>query len=106
MQPVLTKEDYRIIMDNLKGGLDKHRCSRQEAEALVAELKRAKLVPTSRIDPSTRMVHCFIRTTAPFLKDSSPGNFKFPLSPNPHAMVVLATFRQSGIPNSSATPWL
>ena len=51
MQPVLTKEDYRIIMDNLNGGLDKHRCNRQEPEALVTELKRAKLVPTTRIDP-------------------------------------------------------
>lgn len=52
MQPVLSKEDYRVIMDNLNGGMDKHRCSRQEAEALVGELKRAKLVSTKRIDPS------------------------------------------------------
>ena len=60
IQPVLTKEDYRIIMDNLNGGLDKHRCSRQEAEALVAELKRAKLVSTSRIDPSIVRLNSFV----------------------------------------------
>ncbi|HEY0731891.1 MAG TPA: GreA/GreB family elongation factor [Chitinophagaceae bacterium] len=60
MQPVLTKEDYRIIMDNLNGGMDKHRCSRQEAEALVGELKRAKLVPTSKIDPNVVRLNSFV----------------------------------------------
>src|SRR5688500_15021526 len=43
-QLVLTKEDYEIIMANLRGGVTKITFNRQDAEELEAELKGARLV--------------------------------------------------------------
>ena len=44
---VLAKEDYDIIMSNLRGSFSKFTFNRQEAEELEAELKKAKLVKSS-----------------------------------------------------------
>ena len=41
---LLAKEDYAIIMENLRSGISKITFNRHEAEELEAELKKAKLV--------------------------------------------------------------
>lgn len=51
-KPILTQEDYLVIMNNLNSGLEKYRSSQIEAEQLIAELKSAKIVASHKIDAS------------------------------------------------------
>lgn len=49
VQLVLTKNDYEIIMMNLKGSSGKATFNRRDAEELEAELKKAKLVSNEEL---------------------------------------------------------
>lgn len=48
-QPIIAKEDHKIIMDYLRSGLNRIKYNRPEAEKLEAELKRAKLVEKTKL---------------------------------------------------------
>jgi regulator of nucleoside diphosphate kinase len=50
---VLTREDYKIILSYLRGGMHKHSFDRKNAEQLELELKKARLVSSENISPDT-----------------------------------------------------
>ena len=50
---VLAKNDYEIIMGYLKGGYARDRYNQKEADALEAELKKAKLYQENKLPADT-----------------------------------------------------
>ena len=48
-QLIVTKKDHEIIMSYIKHGLNRSTFSQKEAEALAAELKKAKLVEKAKL---------------------------------------------------------
>jgi regulator of nucleoside diphosphate kinase len=48
-QLIVAKDDHEIIVSHLKHGLNRSTFSRKEAEALAAELKKARLVEKEKL---------------------------------------------------------
>lgn len=65
---ILSREDYNIIITNLRGGFGRIAFNRQEAEELEQELKSAQLVSSQKIPPDVVRLNSCVT-----IKDDADG---------------------------------